>query len=424
MNINEIREEPAYREWLSKQSQADIDTDEIREVVRRDLSRGNELSQFNYTLWRKWQVLNETYSKDDDETQQYIKSVKDKIWIPSKPQDYLALEPEVIYVNQSFPIRRISIWGNERFMFRTNPDPLSKDWTTLGDFISTGNPTAGNVGRTLRFLVRDKKTKKYLGFLALSGDYLDLPGRDQFIGWSRDSRGNGKMIEHTAAGSAIVPTQPFGYNYLGGKLLSLLLTSEPVCEAWQDIYGKKLAGISTTSLYGGEKSSSQYDGLKPYWKNLGLTAGSSTLRPRPSVERELREWMRMKHPEKYWEFLVATRPTGLPLVRYPLEKVRVFCYQELGIPKSLYGSSHQRGTYFCALYGKTPEFLRGGLHEKDLGSKRFDNTTESLVERWKVKYAAKRSSNLVNQGRFSYQTEFYDELLSLSWDQTLEQFGQ
>lgn len=424
MKINEIREKPAYRQWSSEQSFTDIDTDQVRELVHKDLAEGNDLSQFNYTLWRKWQVLNETYSKGDHETLQSIIKVKDRIWIPSKPQDYLKLEPEVIYVNHSFPIRRISIWGNERFMFRSNPDSLSRDWTLLGDFISTGNPTAGTIGRALRFLVRDKKTKKYLGLLALSSDYLDLPGRDKFIGWSRESRSNGKMIEHTGAGSVIVPTQPFGYNYLGGKLLSLLLASEPVCEAWEDIYGKRLAGVSTTSLYGGEKSSSQYDGLKPYWKNLGLTAGSSTLRPSPSVEREMREWMRINHPEKYWEFLVATRANGLPLVRYPLEKVRVFCYQELGIPRSLYESSHQRGTYFCALYGKTPEFLRGEINEKDLGSKRFDNTTESLVERWKVKYAAKRSSNLATQGRFSYQTEFYDELLSLSWHQTLEQFGQ
>ena len=424
MNISEIRKDPAYRQWLSDQSFPEIDTEQVRALISNDLKTGSNLTQFNYTLWRKWHLLNEKYSANDSETLKHIDRIKDNIWLPSMPEDFLELDPEVIYVNQSFPVRRVSIWGSERFMFLSNPDRLSKDWTTLGDFLSTGNPTAGNVGRTLRFLVRDKKTKKYLGLLALSGDYLDLPGRDQFIGWSRDLRGNGKMIEHTAAGSVIVPTQPFGFNYLGGKLLSLLLASDPVREAWEDIYEKRLVGISTTSLYGGENSSSQYDGLKPYWRNLGLTAGSSTLRPCPSSEIQMREWMRIKHPEKYWELLVATRATGMPLVRYPLEKVRTFCYQKLGIPQSLYKSAHQRGTYFCSLYRRTPEFLRGEISEKNLGAKRFDSSIESLVERWKMKYAVKRLNSLLKQGRVSNEIGFYDELLTLSWDQTLRQFGQ
>jgi hypothetical protein len=36
------------------------------------------------------------------------------------------------------------------------------------------------------------------------------------------------MLKYTAVGSSIVPLQPFGYNFVGGKLIALLTISEPV----------------------------------------------------------------------------------------------------------------------------------------------------------------------------------------------------
>ena len=72
-------------------------------------------------------------------------------------------------------------------------------------------------------------------------------------------------------GFVIVPSQPFGFNYLGGKLLSAICTSHTVREICNKKYGMNVCLFETTSLYGSTKSVSQYDGMKPYIRFRGLT---------------------------------------------------------------------------------------------------------------------------------------------------------
>jgi hypothetical protein len=72
-------------------------------------------------------------------------------------------------------------------------------------------------------------------------------------------------------GFVIVPSQPFGYNYLGGKLLAAICTSHEVRQIANQKYGMNLCLFETTSLYGSSKTVSQYDGMKPYIRYDGLT---------------------------------------------------------------------------------------------------------------------------------------------------------
>jgi len=72
-------------------------------------------------------------------------------------------------------------------------------------------------------------------------------------------------------GFVIVPAQPFGFNYLGGKLLAGICTSHEVREIVNKKYGMNLCLFETTSLYGSSKTVSQYDGMKPYIRYKGLT---------------------------------------------------------------------------------------------------------------------------------------------------------
>jgi hypothetical protein len=72
-------------------------------------------------------------------------------------------------------------------------------------------------------------------------------------------------------GFVIVPSQPFGYNYLGGKLLALMCCSHFARETLNEVFEKDIALFETTSLYGSTTNASQYDGLKPYMRYKGLT---------------------------------------------------------------------------------------------------------------------------------------------------------
>ena len=75
----------------------------------------------------------------------------------------------------------------------------------------------------------------------------------------------------TIMGFVIVPTQPFGFNYLGGKLLAALCCSHQVREMLNKKYDMNLCMFETTSLYGNSKSASQYDCMKPMLRYKGLT---------------------------------------------------------------------------------------------------------------------------------------------------------
>ena len=75
---------------------------------------------------------------------------------------------------------------------------------------------------------------------------------------------------HAAMGFVIVPSQPFGYNYLGGKLLALLCCSHFAREAMNDSFEKDIALFETT-FYGSVTDASQYDNPKPFMRYKGLT---------------------------------------------------------------------------------------------------------------------------------------------------------
>ena len=55
--------------------------------------------------------------------------------------------------------------------------------------------------------------------------------------------------------------------------------------------------------------------------------------------------------------------------------------------------------------------------------RRFDNSTEALVELWKEKYASKRIEKLINEHRDNLtETLFYDDIVGLDWPQVREKY--
>jgi hypothetical protein len=251
---------------------------------------------------------------------------------------------------------------------------------------------------------------------------MDLTPRDSAIGWDRQSKTFGGMINHTAIGSSIVPTQPLGYSYTGGKLLAYLCLSDDVQRIWQEKYGDKLVGVTTTSLYGKAKANtlSQYDGLK-YWKRMGFTMGSVSYEPQPETKKLIKQWLKKNHTRKYFEWYEATRANGQPLKRDHKNRSYMFTYSKMGIEKSLIKTDHARGIYFARLYENTYEYLRGEVKDDGLIS-RFDSSTEALVKVWKDKHASKRIKNLLATDRFSKESHFYDDLIYLDWEQCKEKY--
>ena len=163
---------------------------------------------------------------------------------------------------------------NIRFIGDRFQNSLPQDYykTMLGAVSSHNNET--NIpGRELRLMVYEKNTNKVIGFIRFGSPTINSKPRNLWLGKPANLT---LMNRHTAMGFVIVPSQPFGYNYLGGKLLALLCCSHFARETISKVFDKDIALFETTSLYGSTTSASQYDGLKPFMRYKGLTESKFT----------------------------------------------------------------------------------------------------------------------------------------------------
>lgn len=402
--------ERQWNEWLASNdidSMEAVDDSVLRDTLITDLTNVSKMTVEEYTLYQKWCEIHDRYPTHevstlfgdeiqmvDKQDEMFIKQIKENIWSPKDADDYMNLQPELIY---------------------TKDAELSTTWNTIRTFTSTMKNNS-NIGRNLNYIVIDGASGKYLGVICISSDFLDLTPRDKYIGWERTNKTQGHMINYTAIGSTIVPLQPLGYNYVGGKLLALLCLSDEVQYQWKKQYGDTLIGVTTTSLYGKNKLGglSQYDNLK-HWKKMGYSSGSVSYETTKPTVNMLRNWLKKNHTRKYFEWYVAKKPSGQPYKRDHKNRSYNFTYSKLDVPKELIRSEHQRGIYFSPLYNNSNEFLCGKIEEAQL-TKAFDTSYEALANLWKTKYASKRIRSLKEQGRVSTETLFYDDLIFLDWE--------
>ena len=408
-----------------------VDENLLRERMIKELTYVSAMDVKEYTLYQKWHEIHskfptettntlfdgeQTFLKDEVQAK-YIAEAKSNIWIPESVDDYMDLEPVLEYTDDSGKGTKKGIDGSDvSYNIDRNMD-LPVRCNALKSFITNGRNNS-NIGRNLHFIVKDNKTSKYLGVVTISSDFLDLTPRDKYIGWDRTLKTQGGMINHTGIGSSIVPTQPLGYNYVGGKLLSLLCLSDEVQRLWKQQYGDIMVGVTTTSLYGNTKANglSQYDGLD-YWEKMGFTAGSVSYEPERETIYLIRDWLKTKHTRKYFEWYVATKGSGQPYKRDHKNRSLQYVYAQMKIPKELIRSDHARGIYFSELYTNTNEFLRGEIKEDKL-VKRFDSSYEALVKIWKEKHARGRIGFLKKKDKVSKDILFLDDLIYMNWEDT------
>jgi hypothetical protein len=407
--------EKQWQDWTEKNpisSFGHIDEEKMKEVLIKDLEYASKMDVREYTLYQKWCEIKERYPVQEVDTlfgtelqmvnteqEKLINQVKSNFWVPQSPDDYENLKPVMVLSN----------------------GPDAERWNAIRTFSSTMKNNS-NIGRNLFYVLTDEVTGKYLGVICISSDFLDLTPRDNAIGWSRDVKTQQHMINHTAIGSTIVPLQPLGYNYMGGKLLALMCLSDKVQSDWKRQYGDTLVGVTTTSLYGKTKAGglSQYDGLE-HWNPMGFSSGSVAFEPSRATKKLVFDWIKENHTRKYFEWWEAKNQQGLPLKRDHKNRSLNFAYSQLKIPKELIRTEHQRGIYFSPLYNNTNEFLRKEITNESL-VKSFDTSEEALANIWKTRYAKGRIRQLQKKNNVSYDSLFYDELIYLDWNQTKERY--
>ena len=141
-------------------------------------------------------------------------------------------------------------------------------------YSETLNITASNAieeaipGRTHKWIVTEDTTDKVIGCVRFGSPTINSKPRNNYFG---EVLPLSQINREFVMGFNIVPVQPFGFNYLGGKLLCLLAASDLLKNQFDAKYGTDLKYFETTSLYGTTKGVSMYDGLKPFIRHIGDT---------------------------------------------------------------------------------------------------------------------------------------------------------
>jgi len=149
-----------------------------------------------------------------------------------------------------------------------------------------------NPGKTLKLVVKETTTNTIVGFIRYGSPLINSKPRNDYLGGIPDLD---IFNKRAIMGFNIVPVQPFGYNYLGGKLLAAICCSHATRRMLNKKYDTEFCLFETTSLYGNIKGASMYDGMRPYLRYKGDTQSKFLLTLGEEIYPELKNWFTEKN---------------------------------------------------------------------------------------------------------------------------------
>jgi hypothetical protein len=358
------------------------------------------MSAEEQTFYKKW-VEVQTY-KD------YLNKsgvVKAKIWTPTDINNIDLTIKELENLNPTI-------------VHVTAGSPYEHDWLMLRLFCHTME-YAQTPGRFIKLLITDGNVDnpRYLGAVSISSDVIVITDRDDYIGWTADNKLKDKRLVHSAIGSCIMSTQPFGYNFLGGKLVAALITTSKTREIWKKLYDEELVGMTTTSLYG---SYSMYNSLK-WWHKCGSSTGKMMIKPDDSVYEVWHQWIKDNRTEQYNKAMTQKEGVSGPVTGAKTRVINMI-FQTLGIKSSDYTHGYERGVYYSCFYENTKEFLQNKITEKDLKLKElFKKDVQGVLDWWKPK-AIERYKKLHGEGNIKSDILYYNKMMGMTYDDAKSKF--
>mgnify|MGYP002035127377 FL=1 len=280
--------------------------------------------------------------------------------------------------------------------------------------VSSHNNESNIPGRELRWMVFEKNTKKVLGFIRFGSPTINSKPRNEWLGKAPNLS---IFNRHAAMGFVIVPSQPFGYNYLGGKLLALLCCSHFARETLNEVFEKDIALFETTSLYGSTTDASQYDGLKPFMRYKGLTESKFLPLLHDEAFHKLHDRFTLlnnntpltdskassKKMKRQTKMISITRNS---LKEYGLDNE---LDQFNSVIQTALSLTQKKRTYFCEYgYSNVREVILGEQEELLRGPNWDKFYLENIISWWKRK-ATKRYEKLKAEDRFRTKIELWTD---------------
>ena len=277
--------------------------------------------------------------------------------------------------------------------------------------VSSHNNESNIPGRELRWMVFEKITKKVVGFIRFGSPTINSKPRNVWLGKQPDLR---IFNRHAVMGFVIVPSQPFGYNYLGGKLLALLCCSHFAREKLNEVFEKDIALFETTSLYGSTTDSSQYDGLKPFMRYKGLTESKFLPLLHDDIFHKLHNRFTLLNnntpltDNKASSKKMKRQTKMISIIRNSLQN-----QEKLSEFNSVIGNAFeltQKKRFYTSEYGyQNVRQVLLGEEEKLVRGPNWDKfQLENIISWWKKK-ATKRYEKLKQEDRFRTKVELWTE---------------
>lgn len=318
----------------------------------------------------------------------------------------------------------VSSFSEDIFNFDIHPEDMEfsmipvgkggldqKYYKNLLASVSSHNNESNIPGREHKWIVKETTTNTVVGFIRLGSPTINSKPRNLWLGKAPNLS---LFNRHACMGFVIVPTQPFGYNFLGGKLLALMCCSHFAREFISEKFEKDIALFETTSLYGSTTSASQYDGLKPFIRYRGLTESKFTPLLHDAQFHRLHDrftYLNGGDPltdNKASSKKMKRQTKMISIIKNSLDDAEKLSQFNSVIAKAF--SLTEKKRFYTSDYGyeNVREVLSGEQSELRRGQNWDKHELDNIIKWWKKK-AGKRYEKLKSEGRFRKEIELWTE---------------
>ena len=179
-----IKPPQQYKNWLktnpikqySPEDILKLDED-IRQQIILELDVTGDFNIAEFMLLHKYKEVQKFVSSQDPKE---IEEVRKLLWKPQGRSDFRRIVPELVLTSDSVEIKKINFWGEESYQSYPRDEKLIRHWNILRVLISSSRHD-GVIGRQLRYIVRDKVTKTYLGIICIASSMMNLSVRNEEV---------------------------------------------------------------------------------------------------------------------------------------------------------------------------------------------------------------------------------------------------
>jgi hypothetical protein len=288
----------------------------------------------------------------------------------------------------------------------------NKTFDTLLEMTASFSPDE-NPGKTMKYIVKETNTDTIVGFIRFGSPLINSKPRNDYLG---DVPNLEIFNQRAIMGFNIVPVQPFGFNYNGGKLMAAICCSSDIRRQLNKKYDTEFCLFETTSLYGNIKGGSMYDGMRPYLRYKGDTQSKFLLTLGEELYPELKNWFTEKNGGEELirkgassrKLKMQTKMVSIiksSLKEYDTKAYELFCKKiasagEVTTQKRFYMSEYGFSNVKKVLLGEEKDLTKGENYDS------FE--LENVVKWWKKK-ATKRYNNVVADGRVRKNLEIWNQ---------------